>query len=236
MTRRWILWTAGLFLLGLVLFFPLRLALDAASGPTSALSARQVGGSVWAGRIGDVALGDEALGTFDVALSPLPLLIGRFELGATRLEDSNGPLSGRLIVGGGREGVASLSGRMGVARLFAPLPVEALTLEEVDLLFKDGRCAEAKGRIVALPTAGVSAILNGPLDGELACGEDGRALATLSTPRGGHHLLLAATAEGDIEAEIAVEGASPAMAVTLQGAGFVEEGGRYVLRMRPPAR
>lgn len=223
-TRRWIVFSLVLFLLALVTLFPLRLAMDAALGRDALLSARQVAGTVWSGRVGDAMIGDERLGTFDVTLHPLPLLIGRTEVAVERLSDPDGPLTGRFFLSGPSEGVASLSGRVGIASLVAPLPIEALRFDEVDALFDGETCKKASGTVIAVPAAAV-AFLTGELSGPVSCAEDGRAEVVLAGPRGGEEIVLLVDAYGNVEASLAIGGAPPALGDLLRSYGF-EQGDR----------
>lgn len=217
------------FAIGLIAIFPLRLAIDLSTGPESTLSAKQIGGTIWDGRIGDLGLNGQPLGTFDVAAKPLPMLIGRFEMHATRIDVGDGPLDMKLVTGGGREGVIDANGRVEVARWMAPIPVEALLLEDVTVLFDDGQCAEAEGTIRALPS--FASILNiDEYAGVLSCNADGRAKVEMATDRGGHQLALLFDAEGAVEAEARTSNAPPALAAALQLGGFVAEGDALVLR------
>ena len=217
------------FAVGLVVLFPLRLAIDLSTGPESSLSARQIGGTIWDGRIGDLGLQGQPLGTFDVAAKPLPMLTGRFELDATRVDAGDGPLSMRLVTGGGREGVIGAQGRVEVARWMAPVPVEALLLEDVTVLFEDGRCATAEGSVRAV--ASFASLLNiDEYAGDFSCAEDGRAKVAMTSSRGGHSLALLFDANGSAEAEARTRGAPPALAAAMQLGGFVVEGDELVLR------
>lgn len=227
--RKLILVLALAFAIGLLVLFPLRLAIDLSTGSESSLSARQVGGTIWDGRIGELGLNGQPLGTFDVAVRPLPLLIGRVEMDATRIDAGSGPLAMRLITGGGREGVVGASGRVDIARLIAPIPVEALMLEDVTVLFEDGRCATAQGTIRALPSF-ASLVAIEEYAGSVACAADGRAEVAMETARGGHRLALLFDAEGAVEAEARTRSAPPALAAALRLGGFAVDGDELVLR------
>lgn len=227
--RKYAIVLALAFAIGLIAIFPLRLAIDLSTGPDSSLSARQVGGTIWAGRIGDLGLKGQPLGSFDVAAKPLPMLIGRFEMAATRIDADDGPLAMTLVTGGGSEGLIDAVGRIEVARWMAPIPVKALLLEDVTVLFEDGRCAKAEGTIRALPSFG--SILNiDQYAGAVSCAEDGRAKVEMATDRGGHSLALLFDAEGSVDAEARTRNAPPALAVALQIGGFAVEGDALVLR------
>ncbi|WP_265587563.1 type II secretion system protein N [Sphingomicrobium arenosum] len=230
MTRRWILFSVVVFAVALVTLFPLRLAMDMALGQSSLLSARQVAGSVWSGRIGDAMLGRERLGSFDVALRPLPLVIGRTEVAVERLGDPDGPLSGRFFLSGPSEGVASLDGRVAIAGLVAPLPIEALRFDRVDALFDTGGCKQAQGTVTAIPAAAI-AFLGGELSGPVSCAEDGRVVALLSGPRGAEEVELALDAEGNLETIVTISGAPPALGEALAAYGFARGDAGWSLRV-----
>lgn len=229
--RRWIVWTLVAFLLALLAFFPLRVAMDMALGRDALLSTRQVGGTVWSGRIGNAMLGRERLGTFDVNLAPLPLLIGRTEVAVERLEDPDGPLTGRFFLSGPSEGVASLNGRVNVSGLVAPLPIDALLFDGVDALFDGTACKSATGTVTAIPAAAVR-YFAGEISGPVACADDGRVVATLQGPRGGASVALYIDALGETEAMLSVEGASPLIGEALRASGFTLDGGSWTLSSR----
>ncbi|MCJ7421080.1 type II secretion system protein N [Sphingomicrobium astaxanthinifaciens] len=219
MSRRWIAYALAVFAVALVTLFPLRLAMDLALGREALLSARQVAGTVWAGRVGDAMLGRERLGSFDVGLRPLSLLLGRTEVEVERLGDPDGPLSGRFFLAGTSEGVADLDGRVAVADLVAPLPIEALRFEAVDALFDGEGCVRAQGRITALPATAI-APLSGELSGPLSCAPDGRVEALLTGARGAETVALHLGADGEIVAAITITGAPPMLGEALEAAGF----------------
>lgn len=229
--RRTILIAVIAALVGLVAFFPLRVAIDLSTGPTTAISARQVGGSVWNGRIGDLSVKQQSLGTFDISTRFLPLFLGRLELDAARLDAGDGPLSLRLVTGGNREGIIDAQGRLPIGDLVAPLPLDAVLLEDVTLLFVDGRCEKAEGSVSLLPSV-ISPIPVEGFSGSISCGSDGRGLAEFASERGGHRVLFHVDALGSIEAEARTRGAPPAMAAALQLLGYAPEGGELVLRTR----
>nr|WP_281376579.1 type II secretion system protein N [Sphingomicrobium lutaoense] len=193
------------------------------------MTARQVAGTVWSGRVGEMMAGPERLGTFDVALNPLTLPLGRFEVAIERLDDPEGPLTGVLALGGASEGVKDLNGRMTLSRLLSPLPSGAMRFEDVRMLFKGGRCREAAGSVqlqASLGIAGLSRDMSGPV----SCREDGRGMAELKGPRGAERLTIIVDAEGGYEADLAIEGAPPILRDALSRAGFAEEGTSVVLR------
>ena len=75
MKRRWIVLAAALALLAVIALFPLRLALGLSDLESIGFTARQVEGSIWSGRIGELHMRSQPLGTLDVALDPLGLLV-----------------------------------------------------------------------------------------------------------------------------------------------------------------
>ena len=96
MSWRWLLWSSVIGLIALVLLMPLRVALPASDLQQMGLSARQVAGTIWYGRIAELMLGRQLLGTFDVRLDPAALLLGRIAMPFERLDAAQGPLTGVL--------------------------------------------------------------------------------------------------------------------------------------------
>lgn len=229
MRARWYLWALGMFLVGLIALFPLRLALGMASGPHDLLSAKQVSGSIWSGQIGEATLGNEMIGTFDVAAHPLPALIGRISADFERLGGMDGPLSGTVHAGTGSQGVTGLNGRLDVSQLLAPLPAGAVSFGDATMLFDDGSCSEASGSVAVTAAMGLPD-MNRTLEGTLSCADDGRAMASLSGPRGAERLTFTLDADGGYEADLVIEGAPPALRAMLAMAGFSEEGANVRLQ------
>lgn len=221
MKPRW--WILGLvaFLLGLVIFFPLRVALDMRTGEQSLLSARQVAGSVWDGRIGEAMLGEERLGTFDVSLRPFSVLTGGTDVDIERIGGLDGPLVGTMALDDDAQGIKAMNGSIGVATLMAPLPIERLTLSDATILFDTERCIEASGMISAEASLGLLG-LSRSLSGPLSCTSEGRLQADLSG--GSETLVLLVDRAGAYEAQFAVTNAPPLVASGLALAGFGVDG------------
>ncbi|WP_205479444.1 type II secretion system protein N [Sphingomonas arenae] len=217
---RWILWTAAAGIALLVLFFPLRLALDAADLPKLGLTARAVSGSIWDGRIGDLSLGRQALGTFDVQLRPGPLLLGRTALRFQRRDDLQGPLEGTLRSGGGSHGVEQLTGRLATASLLAPVPVDALEFRQVTILFHDGACMKAEGEVSAAAGARLGGLnLTKALTGPVSC-EGQRVRARLASETGRETLEVLLSENGRYRAFMTLRGLPPTVAAGLGLIGF----------------
>src|SRR3546814_19324130 len=76
MSRRARMALMVVFLLGLLPFFPLRLAAGLAGTERMGISARDVRGSIWRGRIAQLMLGRLPLGSVRVDLTPETLPLG----------------------------------------------------------------------------------------------------------------------------------------------------------------
>ncbi|MEA1072880.1 type II secretion system protein N [Sphingomonas sp. LY160] len=216
---RWYLWLAVVGLLALLALMPLRLALGLTDVEKMGFTARQVAGTIWGGRLGDLHLGDRPLGSFDVALDPLPLLTGSASMKFRRLDGLEGPLDGRLLAGS-RRGIVGATGRVAVGEMFAPIPLTALDLTDVTLLFRDDTCVEASGSVVpviTIPVAGIN--LASGLRGTLTC--DGRrARVTMVGGSGAERVEFYLTADGGYRGWMSVRGAAPDAQVALQLFGF----------------
>lgn len=219
MRWRWTAWTLGIALLAATATFPLRVALNLTDMSRIGLSARQVAGTIWHGRLGELHLIHRPLGTFEVALSPAALLLGRASMRFHRLEGLDGPLDGRLVVGA-RRGVVGVTGRVAVGDMFAPLPIAALELRDMTVLFRGGRCVQAGGEIapiIAIPVMEMS--FGSGLRGALRCDGE-RARVTMVGPGGRERLEFYVHSSGAYRGWISIRGTSSEVALGLSLFGF----------------
>jgi general secretion pathway protein N len=219
MSRRWIAVAAGLVLVAVVVLFPLRLALSLSDMQSMGFTARQVEGTIWSGRIGELHMRSQSLGAMDVALDPFALLLGNLSMGFKRLDNPEGPLEGRLVTGLTR-GLVEASGRIAVADMFAPLPVAALELDKVTVRFRSGQCDKASGQvrpIIAAPIPGVT--FDAGLTGVVEC--DGqRARVRMATPSGAQQLEFYIRDSGQYRGWMSIRNSRPDVAGTLSIFGF----------------
>lgn len=219
MKARWAAWTAGLAALALIGMFPLRVALGWSDLESMGFAARQVAGTIWYGRIGELHLKSQPLGTLEVALDPGQLLVGTVNMRFNRLDDPEGPLEGRLVAGGKR-GIVDASGRVAVGEMFAPLPLTVLELEKVTVLFRNGRCVEAAGRIrpiLAAPIPGAN--FESGLAGAVQCDGE-RARVEMESPSGAERIDFYVQQSGDYRGWMSVRNAHPGVTAALAAFGF----------------
>lgn len=230
MTRRWTIWTGGILLMALIALFPLRAALALSDMERMGFAARQVGGTIWYGRIGELHLRSQPLGTFEVRLDPLALMLGTISMRFDRMDDPDGVLEGRLIAGLSR-GVKESSGRISVEQMFAPLPIEAIELDQVTVLFRRGTCVTGSGRItpiIASPIPGIS--FGSGLAGRLECDGE-RARVVMTSPSGGEKLEFYVNSQGAYRAWMTVR-ATPEASAVLSLFGFRQSPQGLTLQMR----
>jgi general secretion pathway protein N len=220
MNWRWAVWTVGIGLIALLLLLPLRVALSAADLQQLGLSARQVGGTIWNGRIGELMLGRQLLGTFDVRLDPGALLLGRVAMPFERLDAVQGPLTGVLRAGGSVAGVERLNGSVPAANLLGGAPIDALSFTDTTILFEGDRCLEASGRIAAN-----LAVRFGPLaldrgfSGNVSC-EGDRVRARLASEAGSEQVEFFVNASGRVRGWITIRSPLPGLDALLSTYGF----------------
>ena len=220
MRLRWALWTVGIGLLALLLLMPLRVALSAADLQQLGLTARQVGGTIWGGRIGELMLGRQLLGTFDVRLDPGPLLLGRIAMPFERIDAVQGPLTGVMRAGGSVAGVEGMNGAIPASNLLGGAPIEALTFSDTTILFEDGRCTQASGRIAAN-----LAVRFGPLAldrgfaGTVSCDGD-RVRARLASQAGTEQVEFFVSSTGRVRGWVSIRSPLPGLDVLLSSYGF----------------
>lgn len=219
MKVRWVVWTLGITLLALVGLFPLRLAVAWSDLGQMGFTARYVAGTIWFGRIGDLHLKSQPIGTLEVTVSPLALLFGTIDMRFDRLDSPEGPLAGNLIAGSSR-GIRSTSGRIAVADMFAPVPIGALELKDVTMLFRNGQCFDASGRItpiITVPLPGVR--LDSGLSGAVECDGE-RARVVLSSASGAERIDFYVQESGDYRARMSIRSSDPLVNSGLAVFGF----------------
>lgn len=218
-------------LLGLLLFLPMRVALGLAGLDRLGVAARDVRGSVWNGRIDQLMLGDMPLGSVRAGLSPVSLLMGRARFDIARRKGLADDVSGALTVGFGRIGVDDVTGSVPLGRTFAPLPVGSLMLDDVSAYYSGDRCGHAEGRVRARMAGQIPGLnLSQGLSGVVACDGDALLLPLVSQS-GMEKISLRIWRSGRYTAEMRVETADPALAITLGQAGFANVGGAQMLKV-----
>lgn len=220
MNWRWAVWTTGIALIGLLLLLPLRVALSAADLQQLGLSARQVGGTIWQGRIGELMLGRQLLGTFDVRLDPGALLLGRVAMPFERLDQIQGPMTGVLRAGGSVTGVERLNGALPAANLLGGAPVDALTFTDTTVLFEGDRCSQASGRVTAnlVVRFGPMALDRG-FAGALSC-DGNRVRARLASQAGTEQVEFYVSSSGQVRGWITIRSPLPGLDHLLTTYGF----------------
>lgn len=216
---------------GLLLFVPMRIALDLGGLKRLGVSAQDVRGSIWNGHIDQLMAGHVALGSVHAALSPWPLLLGRARIDIARQAGQPDDIKGGMTVGFGRLGIDDVTGIVPLGRALAPLPIGSLDMNDVSVRFSGGRCASAEGQVRAHVTAQMPGLnLSQGLSGVAAC--DGEAmLLPLVSQSGMEKINLRLWQSGRYTAEMRVETADTALAAALAGAGFSRSGTALLVKV-----
>jgi general secretion pathway protein N len=226
MTRGRIILFVGLFLLAMVIFMPLSLALSMFGLAGQGLSARSASGTIWSGRLVEARIGRLAVGDLSVGLRPFALVTGVAKM------DLQSPL-GRGALTSMKRGFAldNATAKLSTARLFAPIPLDSLDLSNVSIAFTGNKCDRAEGRIRATFAGDVGGLsLAQGLSGVARCDGD-VLLLPLVSQSAMERLTLYIQGNGDYRAEFLVRSTDPAMAAKLGAAGFAPAPGGFVLRL-----
>ncbi|WP_340264375.1 type II secretion system protein N [Sphingobium mellinum] len=231
LSRRMRILLIALFMSGLILFMPMRIALGLAGLERFGLAARDVRGSIWSGRVDQLMLGSMSLGSVRAALSPIALLTARARFDIWRHEGAADDVSGALTVGFGRVGADDVSGALPLGRTFAPLPIGSFVLDDVSVVFSDDRCAQAGGRVRAQMGGQFPGLnLTQGMSGTATC--DGEALLLpLVSQSGLEKINLRIWRSGRYVADMRVETADVTLADALAKVGFADAGGARVLKI-----
>lgn len=202
----------ALFVVALIVLVPLRLVLGMVAPEN--VTARSVEGSVWQGRIADLAVGPLPLGTVSAGLDPLSLLLGRAQFSVAREG-----FSVRVAAGGGVR-VSQATGSIVLPDGLGELPVASLGFGDFSMTMIDGKCREADGKMM-LELASPGALLPGPitLSGKARC-DKGALLVPMQGPQGMERLTLRIAGDGRWQADLALAGLPQETADALVAGGF----------------
>lgn len=215
----------------LVACLPLRLVTGLLGLDDMGVSARSMNGSVWAGRADELELGAFRLGTVDVSLSPLQLLLGRARFDISRSQGMPDDITGALSVGFATRGIDDVTGTMPMGGAFAPLPIVAVEMQNVSIAFSGARCLRAEGRLRAQVAAVVPGLdLANGLSGEIRC-EGADVLIPLVSQSGVERVDVRLSGEGRYRATMTLSAADPIVAGALGLGGFRPVGRNQVLHI-----
>jgi len=186
---------------------------------TAGLSASGATGTLWEGRLLDVAAGSQRLGDIDAGLSAGSLLTGTVAIGLA----ADGR-RGTLLLGRER-GLRGASGEWPLALQThdGPLPL-LLSLDAVNAVVRGGRCVEAGGKVdavITLPAAGAQAPRLA-LSGSPTCRGgvvEARLLPTADSPA--VELLVQAKADGRYRLVWVSRDPDPTLRAALELNGFI---------------
>lgn len=220
-------------LIALVLLFPLRLAVAILGLDAEGMTARDVSGSVWGGRIEALNVSGVALGSVDAALSPFHLLIGEARIAVSRSSGAEalGPVSGAVIVSRNSQGIAGLNAMIPLGAALAPLPVGAVTTTGLTVRFENGACVRAGGNVrAALSGSFAGVALAQGLSGDVNC--NGHYVRVpLASQSGQERLDLRIAATGDYVADLIAAEPAADRVPALAALGFQAAPGGYRLRV-----
>ncbi len=224
----------GMLLIALIVFLPMRAVLGWVGVGDEGLVARRVSGTIWGATLTEARFGDLALGDLHARVSPLPLLVGRATIvfkgpDSVSASASAKPLSGSASVSRHGFGVDHMTATVATGRLFAPVPVSALDLDDVSVGFRDGQCESAEGRVRATLAGDVGGIvLPQSVSGTARC--DGTALLLpLTSQAGTEGIALRIENAGTYRADVSLRPSDPLAAQKLEQAGFVNSPTGYRL-------
>jgi len=185
----------------------------------SGLAAREATGSLWLGMLREAQLGPVPLGDVRARLNMLPLLLGRARLSLSR-DAPDGRFEGALSVSRHSVGLEDMTGSFRTGAVFAPVPINALALDDVSVHFDNGQCESAEGRVRATVAGEMAGLpLPAGLAGNLRCAE-GALLVPLASQGGAGQVNLSIRADGSYRLDLVIRQADPALVPRLAAAGF----------------
>ena len=219
-----------ILVIGLLVTWPLRAAFSIFGLADMGVAARSLRGPIWWGGAEELQIRGVQLGTVDVFLNPVQLLIGRVRIDIARRIGAPDDIAGAISVGLGHRGIDDVTGALALGAPLAPLPVSRVEFEDLTVHFAGGRCVKAEGRVRARVPALISglALANG-LSGEVRCAGDVVELP-LASQSGQEQLNIRIAENGGYEATMRIRTADPLLGLALGANGFRAIGGEQVLR------
>jgi len=219
-----------ILVIGLLVTWPLRAAFSIFGLADMGVAARSLRGPIWWGGAEELQIRGVQLGTVNVFLNPVQLLLGRVRIDMSRRLGAPDDISGAFTVGWGQRGIDDVTGAVALAAPLAPLPVSRVEFEDLTVHFSSGRCVVAEGRV----RARVPALINGlslanGLSGEAKCAGDAVELPLVSQS-GLERLTVRIGSSGRYEATMRIKTADPLLAAALGANGFRAVDDEQVLR------
>ena len=146
--------------------------------------------------------------------------------------DGGETLHGAMTISRNARGVDKLSGTVPTGRVFAPLPVTQLTLDEVTVHFEGDTCDAAAGRVTAAMGGEVAGIaLPASVSGNARC-DGGALLLPLASQAGTESVSLRVTGAGTYTAMLSLAPSDPVAGAKLTGLGFIATQNGYQLTVQ----
>lgn len=211
----------GAFLIALIVFLPLRLAMSWFDLGNTGLTAREVRGSLWYGSLREASFGGVSLGDLRARLSPIQLLVGRARIDLVGPgQGSARPFRGAIGVTRHSFGLDDMTATLPAGTVFAPVPVSALDFDDVSVRFQDGNCQKAEGRVRATILGDLAGInLSQGMTGTARC-DAGALLLPLTSQAGTESVALRLWGTGRFRGELTVQPTDPATIEKLVLGGF----------------
>lgn len=201
---------------------PAKFALGLTRGEEVVIAATAATGTIWNAQIQNLRINGLRAANARLRLDPFSLVTG------TQRLDISSTIGTAVLTMGELEGTEHARVSIAASELGLPFINEgAVRLDDVTLLFRDGECGAAAGRIMASASSMVSGNLE--LEGDVRCGNKA-AVVNLSGRNADLEIALALRIEagGSYVSELRVRNALPSRLAALRIAGFTQQGGDLV--------
>ncbi|MBS0479677.1 MAG: type II secretion system protein N, partial [Proteobacteria bacterium] len=140
---------------------------------------------------------------------------------------ANASLAGAVSFSRNTSGVDDVTATIPAGDAFAPAPITSIALDDVSVLFRDGRCEHAEGKVTASIAATMPQLNLPPtLSGNARC-DAGALLIPLASQAQTESIAVTIEADGKYRAILNVRPFDPALGVSLMAAGFHQTGAGY---------
>lgn len=218
---------AVLFLMMLLLLFPLRIALNDTVLKRAGIAVQEISGSIWLGKLRDVQFGGVPIGGLSARLSPLGLFTGKARFLFHGLGASPEAFEGEAIFSTRGTEIARANLILPTKFLLAPLPVDSLRLDDASVRFSGGQCAHAEGRVYARFGSDFGIPLGEEMSGNLRCRGDAVEVP-LQSQSGMEQITLKLRQDGRFNASLLIRPSDAVQDRVMIAAGFHKVSAGYL--------
>lgn len=208
---------------GVAFLFPMRLAISLAGLDNAGLSAREVQGTIWSGRLIDARFRGIAMGSLDAGIVPSSLL-AKPAIHIRRKNAEGDDFTAMISGSANTVQISEATGDIPLAALAGRIPISTAKISNGNIALENGGCIAASGDVDIRPNSLIARFAGDQtMRGALACNGDNVAMQ-LTNPSDTIALSAALDPERHYRMQLILKNLSPEVAFGLRSLGFRQDG------------